>query len=62
MELFATNILKAGSSYLEGGEEIPFLPSWHRVTSVYPAVHGDLLEAVKADRAQLPPTLHARIV
>ncbi|MYF09706.1 MAG: glycosyl transferase [Gammaproteobacteria bacterium] len=51
VELFATNILKAGSSYLEGGEEIPFLPSWHRVASVYPAVHSDLLNAVRDDRA-----------
>ena len=52
VELFATNILKAGASYLEGGEEIPFLPSWHRVTSVYGDVYGDLLEAVAADRSQ----------
>ena len=49
VELFATNILKAGSSYLEGGEEIPFLPSWHRVTSVYGDVYRDLRDAVAAD-------------
>ena len=61
VELFATNILKAGLSYLEGGEEIPFLPSWHRVTSVYPAVYGDLIDAVHADRVQTSAAPHARL-
>ena len=55
VELFATNILKAGASYLEGGEEIPFLPSWHRVTSVYRDVYADLRDAVAADRGQFAP-------
>ena len=59
VELFATNILKAGASYLEGGEEIPFLPSWHRVTSVYRHVHRDLLGAVAADREQHAPVQRA---
>ena len=52
VELFATNILKAGESYLEGGEEAPFIPSWHRVTSVYPDVFSDLTRAVVEDRQQ----------
>ena len=51
VELFATNLLKAGEAYLEGGEEIPFMPSWHRVTSVYQNVYDDLLAAVAADAA-----------
>jgi glucosyl-3-phosphoglycerate synthase len=52
VELFAANILKAGEAYLEGGEESPFIPSWHRVTSVYRNVYGELIEAVAADRAE----------
>jgi glucosyl-3-phosphoglycerate synthase len=51
VELFAANILKAGEAYLEGGEESPFIPSWHRVTSVYESVFQDLLDAEALDRA-----------
>ena len=51
VELFATNLLKAGEAYLEGGEETPFMPAWHRVTSVYRNVHDDLLAAVAAGAA-----------
>jgi glucosyl-3-phosphoglycerate synthase len=50
VELFASNILKAGEAYLEGGEETPFIPSWHRVANVYPTAPGDLLAAVENDR------------
>jgi glucosyl-3-phosphoglycerate synthase len=51
IELFAANILRAGEAYLEGGDETPFIPSWQRVTSVYPDVYRDLLDAVEADKA-----------
>jgi glucosyl-3-phosphoglycerate synthase len=50
VELFASNILKAGEAFLEGGGESPFIPSWNRVTSVYREVFPELLEAVAADR------------
>jgi len=49
VELFARNILKAGESFLEGGEESPFIPAWNRVTSVYQDVFADLVAAVEAD-------------
>ena len=49
VELFARNILKAGESFLEGGEESPFIPAWNRVTSVYRDVFEDLVQAVEAD-------------
>ena len=52
VELFASNILKAGQSFLESGEETPYIPSWNRVTSVYPQVFDDLLGAVAADKAE----------
>ena len=51
VELFASDILKAGEAFLDGGEESPFIPSWHRVTSVYRNVFADLLDAVEADKA-----------
>jgi glucosyl-3-phosphoglycerate synthase len=49
VELFASNILKAGESFLQSGEETPYIPSWNRVTSVYPSVFEDLLAAVRED-------------
>ncbi|XOV85116.1 MAG: glycosyl transferase [bacterium] len=52
VELFASNILKAGESFLQSGEETPYIPSWNRVTSVYPEVFDDLLAAVKEDFQQ----------
>ncbi len=52
VELFATNILKAGEAYLEGGEETPFIPSWQRVASAYGDVFTDLRAAVSADKAE----------
>ncbi len=55
VELFASNILKAGESYLESGEETPFIPSWNRVTSVYPEVFDDLKHAVAEDSAAYGP-------
>ncbi len=51
VELFASNILKAGEAYLGGGDESPFIPSWHRVTSVYKDVFPEMLSAVAQDRA-----------
>ena len=50
VEVFASNILKAGQAFLEGGEEIPFMPTWHRVTGAHPAVYQQLLDAVASDR------------
>ena len=52
VELFASNILKAGDAYLEGGEETPFIPSWNRATGAYKDVFENLLDAVAADREE----------
>jgi len=56
VELFASNILKAGDAYLEGGEETPFIPSWHRVTGAYKTVYADLLTAVEEDKREHAPS------
>lgn len=53
VELFAANILKAGEAYLEGGDEMPFIPSWHRVTGACPDVFAALRDAVSSDRNDL---------
>lgn len=50
VEVFASNILKAGQAFLQGGEEIPFMPTWHRVTGAHPDVYQQLLDAVAQDR------------
>lgn len=55
VELFASNILKAGEQYLEGGEESPFIPAWNRVRSVYQEVFDDLLQAAAADARDYGP-------
>jgi len=49
VELFATNILKAGQSFLENPMEKPFMPSWNRVASAIPDILEQIKEAVKAD-------------
>ena len=50
VELFASNVLKAGEAFLTSGEESPFIPSWHRVCSVAPDVYSELLQSVSRDR------------
>lgn len=52
VELFASNILHGGQSFLESGEETPYIPSWGRVISMYTDVYEDLLAAVNADMAE----------
>ncbi len=49
VELFATNILVAGQSFLENPMEKPFIPSWNRVTSAVPGVLNEIHQAVLDD-------------
>ncbi|MEM6710300.1 MAG: glycosyl transferase [Pseudomonadota bacterium] len=55
VELFAANLLKAGESFLESGDETPFIPTWNRVTSAYCRVFDDFKAAVAADMAEFGP-------
>lgn len=50
VELFATNILKAGEAFLESGEESAFIPTWQRVSSLVPDVFETLIESVALDK------------
>lgn len=52
VEMFASNIMKAGHHFLDNPMERPFIPSWSRVISAMPDVLERLKEAVEADHAQ----------
>ena len=49
VEMFASNIMKAGQQFLEKPMERPFIPSWSRVISAMPDVLERLKAAVEAD-------------
>jgi len=49
VEMFAQNIMKAGSSFLDNPMETPFIPSWNRVVSAKPDVLESLRKAVEDD-------------
>ncbi|MFD1382563.1 glucosyl-3-phosphoglycerate synthase [Rhodanobacter aciditrophus] len=55
VELFASNIMKAGNNYLENPMEAPFIPSWNRVVSAFPGVMKQLESAVEQDMAEYGP-------
>ncbi len=52
VELFASNIMKAGESFYANPSKTPFMPSWNRVRSAMPDIMEQLLEAVEADTAE----------
>lgn len=56
VEMFASNIMKAGHHFLDNPMERPFIPSWSRVISAMPDVLERLKEAVEADHAQYSGT------
>ncbi|MBB5209859.1 glycosyl transferase [Microbulbifer hydrolyticus] len=49
VELFASNLVKAGQAFLENPMETPFIPSWNRITSAEPGFLNRLQQAVEAD-------------
>ena len=52
VELFASNIVEAGQTFLDNPMETPFIPNWSRVQAADPDLMRDLVEAVKADDAE----------
>ncbi|PKG83162.1 glycosyl transferase [Colwellia sp. 75C3] len=52
VEMFAENILTAGSTFLEQPMETPFIPSWNRVVSAIPDILSQLKEAVELDNQE----------
>ncbi len=51
VELFATNLLEAGSVFLDNPGERPFIPSWNRVRAAIPDLLPRMAEVVEADNA-----------
>ncbi|WP_299591813.1 glycosyl transferase [uncultured Microbulbifer sp.] len=49
VELFASNLVKAGQAFLDNPMETPFIPSWNRITSAEPDFLKQLKHAVEAD-------------
>lgn len=49
VELFAANLLEAGSAFLDNPGERPFIPSWNRVRAAIPDILPRLHAAVEAD-------------
>jgi len=52
VELFAQNVMLAGSTFLDNPMETPFIPSWNRVASALPDIKQALFEAVEADNEE----------
>ena len=48
IELFAQNII-AGNDFLTHPKDMPFIPSWKRVTSAVPDIFEKMLDAVDSD-------------
>ncbi|ALI55843.1 hypothetical protein [Celeribacter marinus] len=49
VELFASNIMRAGQVFLENPMETPFIPNWSRVHAADPDIVADLVHAVSQD-------------
>jgi glucosyl-3-phosphoglycerate synthase len=52
VEMFASNIMKAGQHFLDNPMERPFIASWNRVISAMPDVLERLNEAVELDNKE----------
>ncbi len=51
VEMFAKNIIEAGSQFLERPMEKPFIPSWNRIVSAVPDFLERLYDAVELDNS-----------
>jgi len=49
VELFAANVVSAGTDFLENPMDTPFLSPWKRVVSAVPEIFEELRGAVEAD-------------
>jgi len=51
VDLFTTNVYRAGEMFLDNPMQVPTIPSWKRVISAIPDFYNRLLEAVELDNA-----------
>lgn len=49
LELFASNVVEAGQTFINNPMETPFIPNWSRVQSADPDLMDDMVAAVEAD-------------
>jgi glucosyl-3-phosphoglycerate synthase len=49
VELFASNIMRAGQVFLDNPMETPFIPNWSRVHAADPDITTSMLDAVAQD-------------
>ncbi|MBM6551963.1 glycosyl transferase [Marinomonas ostreistagni] len=55
VELFASNLMKAGTNYLDNTIAAPFIPRWNRIESAFPEVMQQMQQAVAEDMAEFGP-------
>lgn len=55
VELFASNIMRAGQLFLENPMETPFIASWNRVHAADQTIMQDMVDAVKEDASDFMP-------
>ena len=51
IDLFSTNVYRAGEMFLDNPMQVPTIPSWKRVISAIPDFYSKLREAVELDNA-----------
>jgi glucosyl-3-phosphoglycerate synthase len=51
IDIFATNVYRAGEMFLDNPMQVPTIPSWKRVVSAIPNFYAKLREAVELDNA-----------
>ncbi|MCZ2720666.1 glycosyl transferase [Marinomonas sp. 15G1-11] len=56
VEMFAKNIMQAGTQFLDNPMETPFIPAWNRVISAMPNVLDELKNAVEEDYQEFKET------
>jgi len=52
IELFADNIVRAGTVFLESPQELPFIPNWSRINAADATLIADLMASVKEDATE----------
>ncbi len=57
VELFAANVVSAGTDFLENPMDTPFLAPWNRVVSAMPEILRDLRTAVEEDTEEFKASL-----
>jgi len=55
VELFASNIVEAGHTFLENPMETPFIPNWSRIQAADPDLMYRMVEAVREDEREHAP-------